>query len=386
MRYILSYASGLFTKLRIAMITHKKIISFLSLFLMLIGSLSAKQIYVQQDQPYALATAQNLPNYGTLKKNAKGLVYLDVANEFIGSIANKLDLPGQIVSPSINPGAIGAHIPVFLESENIHPDELGTKIPFEVLAIRSAVIKTNNGLIKPWEINIHSFSLENLRQKYGCSPVPKDDFYIRIGRQLPAAAEGSENIDTLSSYNFSDEPAQPLAEKGDFVTVLKEDMLSTAIKVNAVGKLCIKKNGFTYVDIGNEYIESIVPLLPTKGEFKPLDTNPKALGAHVSVFYEDELISREIWTLEEAGEWFYLDIKELRYVDRKTPSGKQRLWLMAVHAPAIQRLRKHYGLKPKLQGHDFHITIGTEKLDIPCPSPVLKKLEIKEIPEELNAA
>src|SRR4029079_7374443 len=90
---------------------------------------------------------------------------------------------------------------------------------------------------------------------------------------------------------------------------------------------------------------------------------PKAMGAHISVFYEDEMISNGIWLLEQAGEWFNFEVKEFRYLERKTAKGKQKLWLIAVDAPGLQRLRMHYGLKPKLHGHDFHITIGTEKME-----------------------
>ena len=89
------------------------------------------------------------------------------------------------------------------------------------------------------------------------------------------------------------------------------------------------------------------------------------MGAHISIIHEDEMIGHEIWELEEAGEWFTFEVKELRYVDRKTAKGKQRLRLLATDSPALERLRTHYGLKPKLQGHDFHITIGSEQTEIP---------------------
>jgi hypothetical protein len=88
------------------------------------------------------------------------------------------------------------------------------------------------------------------------------------------------------------------------------------------------------------------------------------MGAHISVIYEDEMIKKEIWNLAQAGEWFSFEAKELRYLDRKTPKGISRLWLLAVDAPALQRLRTHYGLKPKLKEHDFHITLGYEQVEV----------------------
>ncbi|MBA3603653.1 MAG: hypothetical protein H0W50_08440 [Parachlamydiaceae bacterium] len=341
---------------------YKKI--FVSLYLLLLASshLISQEKFSIENQPTALVEALGLPNHGILKKNAKGMVYLDISNKFI-SLSNLIDLPGQIISASINPGAIGAHIPVFLESEHFVPDELGKTFYFDVLDIRSSLVKTKNGLIKPWEITINSPDLEKIRKKYNFSLL-KDNFCIRIGRQLPTAPEGSEKIVTLSHYNFSNVPTLPIAAKGDFISVHSDEILATALKVDSVGQLCIKNNGFAYVNVNNEFIESIAPLLPIEGNFNPLVTSAKAMGAHISVFYEDEMIGHKIWLLEEAGEWFKFEVKEIRYLERKTSNGKTRLWLIAVDAPALQRLRTHYGLKPKLQGHDFHITIGTEKFEI----------------------
>jgi len=74
------------------------------------------------------------------------------------------------------------------------------------------------------------------------------------------------------------------------------------------------------------------------------------------------MIRKEIWTLRESGEWFTFEPHEVRYVNVSGPKGKQRLWLVVVHAPALQRLRGQYGVKPKLNGHDFHITLGRETI------------------------
>ncbi len=342
------------------MIFFKNSFNYLCLLLLLTCSLGAKVTFNIEHQPAALEKAISLPCSGVLKKNDKGLVYLDVSNEFI-SLADRIDLPGRLQLPPIKSKSIGAHIPVFLASENVTPEELGIEIPFSVTEIRSSLVKSKEGIFKPWEIAVDSSALSDLRQKYGCSPDIKGDFCIRIGKQFPVAPEGSENIETLSIYNFSEEPTLPMASKGDFVTVLNEEMLATAIKVDAIGQLRLKNNGFVYLDVENDFIKSITPFLEIKGDFAPLSIKGKAMGAHISVLHENETITNEIWTLQNAGEWFHFKVKELRYVDRKTEKGLQRLWLLAVDSPALQRLRSSYGLKPKLQGHDFHITIGTEK-------------------------
>lgn len=182
---------------------------------------------------------------------------------------------------------------------------------------------------------------------------------------MPTANENWEAIGYLSHFNFSSESTDALFTEGDFVSVEHDEILLTAAKVDAVGQLKLKSNGFVYLDVDNQLIDQIWHNIPFQGEFKPTPTKPKKMGAHISVIYEDEMIAKEIWNLAEAGEWFTFDVKELRYVDRKTPKGKIRLWLLAVDAPALQRLRMNYGLKPKLQGHDFHISIGNEQMESP---------------------
>jgi len=38
----------------------------------------------------------------------------------------------------------------------------------------------------------------------------------------------------------------------------------------------------------------------------------------------------------------------------------KKLWLLAVAAPELEKLRESYGLSSRLKNHDFHITIGTQ--------------------------
>lgn len=334
------------------------------LLVQVVCSLSGTEDHRIENQPIALETALTLPNQGVLKQKENGFVYLDVSNEFITTIAPQIDQPGLLrVSPTAS-RSVGAHISVFHENENIVPSELNTPFSFGVKEIRSFTLHTRDGLKKLWVIAVNSPELENLREKYGCSSKLKGhDFHITLGKQMPSAQANWESIETFSSFNFMDEPTLGLATQGDFVTVEHCPILATAAKVDAVGQLKLKSNGFVYVDVSNQFIDQVWPQLPLEGQFEPLSTKPKKMGAHISVIHEDEMIGREIWNLEEAGQWFTFEVKELRYVNKKTANGVKRIWLLAVEAPALERLRSHYGLKPKLQGHDFHITLGEELVE-----------------------
>lgn len=348
------------------MIFIKNLFFYSFLFLLTITSLSAKEDFRIENQPCALQEAFALPHAGCLKQKENGFIYLDVTNDFIKSVVPLLDYPGEIRVPPTAKRSVGAHISVFYEKEKIAPAELNSEFTFDIKEIRSFTNHTRDGLKKLWVIAVNSQELEQLREKYGCSSkLNGHDFHITLGKQMPSGPENWESSEVLSEFNFSNKPTEGLSSTGDFVKV-DDKMVKTVLEdlgLNGVGQLKLKNNGFVYLDVNNQFIDNIAPLLPLEHEFEAVSTKPKKMGAHISAIHEDEMIGKEIWLLKEAGEWFQFEVKELRYIDRKTPSGNKRLWLLAVDAPGLERLRCSYGLKPKLQGHDFHITIGNELMD-----------------------
>lgn len=342
----------------------KMSLTSLSLLLLTFSSLFGSDHKVE-NQPIAIEEAIAIPSQGILKQKANGFVYLDVPNEFITTVIPSLEHEGKLRARPTASRSMGAHISVFHEKENITPEELGSTFSFEVKEVRSFILHTRKGLSKLWVIAVNSPELEGLRTKYGHSPKLKGfDYHITLGKQIPSAPENVDAITQQSTFNFGDEATEGVFTKGDFVTVQDSEILATAAKVDAIGQLKLKGNGYVYLDVSNAYIDEVWKLLPVQGGFAPLSTKPKKLGAHISVIHEDEMIKREIWNLAEAGEWFHFEIKELRYVKRKTAKGEQCLWLLAVDAPGLERLRTHYGLKPKMH-YDFHITIGNEAMELP---------------------
>ncbi len=343
-------------------IINKLFYSFILLFLSA-NVLSAKEDYRIEDQPMALEEALSIPASGTLKQKDNGFIYLDLDNAFIDAVVPQLDMPGELRPRPTATKSMGAHISVFHEKEGVQPVELGQSFHFDIKDIRSFTLHTRDGLKKLWVISTDSPELEELRESYGLGPKLKGyDYHISLGKQMPTAPDGWQDKHEFSWFDLSDEPTDDLDTEGDFVIVDSPQVLETAKKVNQVGQLCLKSNGYSYVNVDDAFVENVANLLPTEGDFKPLPTGSKKLGAHISVLYEDEMIGKEIWDFVDAGDWFSFEVRDLRYFDRKTGNGIKRYWLLAVDAPGLQRLRKHYGLKPKLQGHDFHITLGTEEI------------------------
>lgn len=338
-------------------------IRILLLLLLSCAPLSAKQDYTVEKQPQAEALCEKISHEGVLKQKANGFVYLDVSNDFINKVVDTLEIPGTINKPPTATRSIGAHISVFDESEMCTPKELGQTFSFSIKNIRSFTLSTRDGLKKLWAIGIDAPELEALRQNYGLLPKLKGyDFHITLGKQLPTAPDGWQKDTALSSFNFSDEETVGLNETGDFVRADSHAVIETALKVDHVAQLMLKSNGFVYLNVDNRIITETVDKLPLTHRFEPVKASDKAMGAHMSVLYENEVIANALWNVPEIGKWFEFEVKELRYVD----VGSKRIWLLACAAPALQRYRKSLGLKPKLQNHDFHITLGYEFLEEPC--------------------
>ncbi len=338
-----------------------------SLFILtaLISPLCGKEDFTVEDQPNASLELFNLPNFGTLKQKENGFIYLDVDNGFINNIVSNLEIEGRLQPRPTASQSIGAHISVFHESEAVLPKELGSPFSFDTKEIRSFTLHTRDGLKKLWVVAVNAPELELLRDSYGLSTKLKGfDYHITLGKQMPTAPAGWETVETLSSFNFSDEPTLDLKTSGDFVTIEDSEILKELASIEQIGQLKLKSNGFVYLDVNNQLIDTIWQKLPIEGEFKALATDAKKMGAHISVIHEDEMIGKGIWNLLDAGQWFTFEVKEIRYVDRNTPKGQNRLWLLAVDSPALQRLRIHLGLKPKLKNHDFHITLGYEEIQV----------------------
>lgn len=149
---------------------------------------------------------------------------------------------------------------------------------------------------------------------------------------------------------------------GDYDVEHQPAVIEQAVLIQAKGVLKQKPNGYLYLEVSRDFIADTLPLLDAPGKLVPPRhyTSKKGIGAHISVAYENELILNEIWNIDELGQEFTFDLIELRTVKLNKDNKIKKLWLLAVSAPDLERLREIYGLPSLLKGHDFHITICTQ--------------------------
>lgn len=119
------------------------------------------------------------------------------------------------------------------------------------------------------------------------------------------------------------------------------------------GQLLVTSNGYGYLKVDDDYIHALFPLLGLEEEgFKepPYFRRANAPGAHISIFYEDENVFPQ-----EFGQTFHFELKGIVIV---RPSKEVSYAVLQIEAPELEKLRKKYGLSPKLHGHEYHISLA----------------------------
>lgn len=331
--------------------------------------------FTKVDQERALEVAKAISNFGTLQKKENGFVYLKVDNDFCTQLGEALETTGIIQTPPCSKRSLGAHITVFGQSElagkqiwNI--PEIGQKFKFEVKEIREVKCRTQKGVKDLFLVAVRSKGLETLRESYDLDKKFKGhDFHITIGKQMPVVPKKIStplSSSMMSQFDVANIRAEDHKASGDFKH-LEVPGLQEAIKnIECVGRLEMKKNGFVHLNVSNDFIDAITPLFKDqiKGVFTPKSTNSKKInskkektGAHISVIHEDEIISNRIWKISEINKGItFLPLGLTTGVG----SGKDKWWTLRVASPGLENLRKDLGLSPRLQGHEFHISLGKE--------------------------
>jgi len=148
----------------------------------------------------------------------------------------------------------------------------------------------------------------------------------------------------------------------DYQVENQPQVIETVVQFEQKGTLKQKDNGYLYVEVSRDFIAEALPLIDAQGTIVPPRhyTSKKGIGAHISVMYENEQIMNEIWEIKELGQEFTFTVMELRTVKLNRDNKMKKLWLLAVDAPELEKLRESYGLSSRLKDHNFHITIGSQ--------------------------
>lgn len=135
----------------------------------------------------------------------------------------------------------------------------------------------------------------------------------------------------------------------------KQSILKTARQFQQIGNLAVSVNNLIYLDITDEYIHQLYPLLDNKNITKPNYFGTGSVGAHISVIYPEE---KNVFLSEELGKQHHFSIKDMLAVKIELKT----YYAISVESNTLLQLRRKYNLPDLLnfKGHsiDFHITIG----------------------------
>lgn len=129
------------------------------------------------------------------------------------------------------------------------------------------------------------------------------------------------------------------------------------------GKLKQTKDGFVYVDVPNSIIDGFYDMIKHIEKVqRPPYFNKKFnnIGAHISVFKSDEIEENEL-DIKEIGADVEYSLKDFYTVNPDKWDEMERVWFIGVESKDLERIRDRYGLSKKIEGHDFHITVGVRK-------------------------
>lgn len=129
------------------------------------------------------------------------------------------------------------------------------------------------------------------------------------------------------------------------------------------GMLKQDERGFLYIDLPDDFIYELYPLIHADG----IDLSPYfgdgLVGAHISVILAKEAKENQlIGEISELGRDIEFSITGCYSVQPDGWKGIERVWFLTIDCPELESLRQKYGLSPKISGHDYHITLAVKRV------------------------
>jgi hypothetical protein len=133
---------------------------------------------------------------------------------------------------------------------------------------------------------------------------------------------------------------------------------------NLVGQLHLSPSGWLLLSVPNPLVRGVFAAMHEPGLELPPGPSGGPMNAHITVMRPEELTQiggADLVT--ERGKQYHYTLGRLYAV---APTGFQdvaKAYVIRVHSPELQTLRRSYGLSslPNDGAYDFHITVGVVK-------------------------
>lgn len=139
------------------------------------------------------------------------------------------------------------------------------------------------------------------------------------------------------------------------------------IAYNLYGRLYATPGGWIMLSVPNSLVRGIFSAMHEPGAELPPSGEDGQLNAHISVMRPEEVeIAGGVDAVTERGKQFAYTIGRLYSVEPDGWSKMERVWFLGVHSPALQELRRSYGLSslPNDGKFAFHVTCAAKRRGI----------------------
>lgn len=130
------------------------------------------------------------------------------------------------------------------------------------------------------------------------------------------------------------------------------------------GKSSDKRGSWIMLTVPNELVRGVYTAINEPGVELPIGDADGRLEAHISVMRPEELERvGGIDKITERGKSYKYNIGQLVSVVPAGWADMERCWMLNVHSPQLQELRRAYGLSslPKNGEYMFHITVACRR-------------------------
>jgi len=133
-------------------------------------------------------------------------------------------------------------------------------------------------------------------------------------------------------------------------------------EVSLKGTLKQTPTGFIYLDIPDDVMNGLFAIIDEDDISKPPYhlKSFNSVGAHASVFKEDEVEEKEL-NVKEVGKEFNFSLGDFKSTNPDGWDEVEEVYFVQIKSKELEDLRKKYDLPAKIDGHEFHITIAIEK-------------------------
>ena len=168
-------------------------------------------------------------------------------------------------------------------------------------------------------------------------------------------------------------------DHGAAFAYLQKEAAVPEVAFSLTGKLYLSGSGWLLLSVPNALVRGVFDALHEPGAELPLRSDGQ-LEAHISIMSPDELQTiGGAGKITERGHEYRYSLGQLKSVEPNSWSGVARVWYCTVSSPALENLRKSYGLEPRRNGYDLHITVAKRK------ARVLQNNEVSKAAEDLTA-